>query len=157
MEIDVLNADGKVVYSLEKYYKNIWQKLLALHFTTWFINISIKNTSGFSLAKAEDIGVVKRKWSLIDSTYAEGILLTDTSKFKMTERLLEFKSNGHTYIISKKANTTQTMLYEDSELIVKMEESGKLPPRKNYITFVQESRLPEPAVICILHLFEIGI
>jgi len=68
IEMDVLNEEGKVVYSLQKYHRNIWQKLLALHFTTWFINISIKNMEGSELEKAEDIGVAKRKW-LLNSQY----------------------------------------------------------------------------------------
>lgn len=83
--------------------------------------------------------------------------MTDISKFKMTERILQFNVDGKNYIVSKKANTKQTILYENSDAIVIMEESGKFPLRKNYIYFVKESRMPESAVICILHLFEIGV
>ncbi|MCM3742452.1 hypothetical protein M3210_19875 [Oceanobacillus luteolus] len=157
IEIGVTNNEGKVVYSLQKYHKNIWQKLLALHFTTWFINVSIKNMAGKELVKVEDIGVAKRKWSLKDSANKENFILTDVSKFKMTERILEFHLDERKYIISKKTHTKQTTLYEDSEPIVIMEESGKLPPRKNYITLVKESSLSESEIICILHLFEIGV
>ncbi|MEC5425749.1 hypothetical protein QGM71_19965 [Virgibacillus sp. C22-A2] len=157
IEIGVINNEGKVVYSLQKYHKKYWQKLLALHFTTWFINVSIMNMAGSELEKIEDIGVAKRKWSLKDSANKEKLILTDASKFKMTERILEFNLDGRKYIVSKKANTKQTTLYEDSEPIVIMEESGKLPPRKNYITFMKESSLSESAIICILHLFEIGV
>ncbi|WP_217587539.1 tubby C-terminal domain-like protein [Lentibacillus saliphilus] len=157
IEIDVFNNEGKVVYSLQKYHKNVLQKLLAFHFTTWFINVSLKDMEETILENAEVIGVAKRKWLLNGLSRLKNVTLTDTIKFKMTERKLEFHFNGRHYVISKQTGTQQTTLYEEAEPIAIMEESSKFPPRTNGISFVKESRLPETSALCMHHLFEIGV
>ncbi|SHF94539.1 tubby C-terminal domain-like protein [Ornithinibacillus halophilus] len=157
VEIDILNKDRKVEYQIQKYHRNIWQKLLALHFTTWFINVSLKDMNETKLEVAEDIGVAKRKWKLNGLSELQGVILTDTSKFKMSEKKLEFSYQGKQYLISKQTSSKQTSFYEGTDLIVVMEENSKTPPRTNYITLEKESCLPIPTILTMLHLFEIGV
>ncbi|TRM11038.1 hypothetical protein FH966_04465 [Lentibacillus cibarius] len=152
-EISVKDRNDKELLSLQRFYKNRFELILAALKPRIFTNIKVKENSE-TVVKSKDIFTLGRsKWDIEIKENDKTIRMKDISVVSTHPRA-EFEVEGHQYKVTHNFGERTTTVYSEEEnTIAELKYEKKIPTKHNSLRIL-ESELDTRLLLCVLHTFE---